>query len=535
MKYVSIILLSLFAISSTSQTTLPIYNDIKIVEKYDVSANNNGVFLSSEFAKPKLDKLSIDMKGKKISKVIYLYSKNNKYPEFAQDELSDQRYNNLINLYPELKAENIQWTTYVQVGCGEINCSKKLDHGFIIEFQEEVKVIDKTPAINHENIDDQSFMVGPDGRIITGKDGTVVEFPENAFVDENGNDINDKVNVKLKEAIKMEDMVLGGLTTMTTDGNPLQTKGMLRVTAFYKGKPVYLKKGKSLKVSVPTGFDNTYSYYEGEEHEHQVGWNRRSGVHIYTLNEEKYEQFGTKDNHKNRYNETFSYVAKVETKSNRDFLTHITVHTKKGETTFYRYNYKLSLGRKAGLTWRQAKTVRHWFSRSNVYANDLQSTRGRGKKRYTPNIMFKVTVTTRDGRKRYDPDLMNSFSMNSLGWANVDKLAKFLDKDSRPFVAVQKDGEQMDNFTISFIAPSRGVILDGHLNEDGNYSFLSGEKENTMCPTGAMPAYVLAHGKKDGQIYLGIQKVQVEYNPVVDMAMEPVSKGEMEEIIRNTF
>ncbi|MDO1448221.1 energy transducer TonB [Rhodocytophaga aerolata] len=86
--------------------------------------------------------------------------------------------------------------------------------------------------------------------VLTGSQGTVVEIPANSFMFENGQPDPNKVVFQIQEFYKPSDMVLAGLTT-TSNGSPLESGGMVNITASVEEKPVYLKKDKQLTLKFP--------------------------------------------------------------------------------------------------------------------------------------------------------------------------------------------------------------------------------------------------------------------------------------------
>lgn len=87
---------------------------------------------------------------------------------------------------------------------------------------------------------------------IIGSQGTRLFIPENAFVDAMGNPVSDKeVTVKLTEALTFSDMLLNGLTTMTSDGDVLETGGMFFIEATANGQTLSLAPVKEISFKLP--------------------------------------------------------------------------------------------------------------------------------------------------------------------------------------------------------------------------------------------------------------------------------------------
>lgn len=104
-----------------------------------------------------------------------------------------------------------------------------------------------------DNLPLQSFTVDAGkASVVTGKNGTSLRIPKNAFVDKNGKPVKGKVTVALKEALSMTDIVMAGLAT-TSNGQTLETGGMIYVGAAANDEELAIAPDKEIMVTVPTG------------------------------------------------------------------------------------------------------------------------------------------------------------------------------------------------------------------------------------------------------------------------------------------
>jgi cytochrome c551/c552 len=121
----------------------------------------------------------------------------------------------------------------------------------------------------NQYLDQEIFRIKTDhDTIIETKDGIVVYIPADAF------DTSEPVvDFLVQGAVKTEDILTAGLSTITTDGQELETGGMFYVDAFVNGKRVDLKK--ELTVDVPSGEPkNGMQLYEGEKNlDGEIVWN----------------------------------------------------------------------------------------------------------------------------------------------------------------------------------------------------------------------------------------------------------------------
>ncbi|MEO0468231.1 MAG: hypothetical protein AAF206_01325 [Bacteroidota bacterium] len=87
-------------------------------------------------------------------------------------------------------------------------------------------------------------------QVVSGKDGTSVFVPQNAFVDASGKPVEGEIQIELVEAVKKSDFIRANLQTIS-DGQPLISEGMLYINATANGQPLQLAEGKTLQIDLP--------------------------------------------------------------------------------------------------------------------------------------------------------------------------------------------------------------------------------------------------------------------------------------------
>lgn len=96
----------------------------------------------------------------------------------------------------------------------------------------------------------QTFVIdSKKDNIIEGEKGTVVVCPEGCFTDSKGEIVADNVTVELSEALSLNDMVLSNLTT-TSDGNLLETDGMIYFNATANGEQLFVNKENPIHIEI---------------------------------------------------------------------------------------------------------------------------------------------------------------------------------------------------------------------------------------------------------------------------------------------
>ena len=108
---------------------------------------------------------------------------------------------------------------------------------------------------------------------ITFKEGTVLIIPAKCFIDANGKLARGKVNIEVTEFYKLSDMLLANLTTKS-DGNQLETGGMLFIKALKDNKQLQLKPGSNIEYvfSSRGSKKKDMQLFLGEEIKDGVNW-----------------------------------------------------------------------------------------------------------------------------------------------------------------------------------------------------------------------------------------------------------------------
>ncbi len=94
----------------------------------------------------------------------------------------------------------------------------------------------------------QTFEINPKtDTVVEGRLGTRIFIPANSLIFENGEQPTSKITLRLKEVYSISDMILNGLST-TTNGQLLETSGMINLNASINGETLSLKPDKPIKI-----------------------------------------------------------------------------------------------------------------------------------------------------------------------------------------------------------------------------------------------------------------------------------------------
>lgn len=519
MKNIILGALVLMGGSVVAQKDLPIYDKVNFIKELDASnLGDNALFISSPFAKPALKGVSQStLGGKKIKKITYLYSNNNTNPSFGQNDLSNRRYKNLLSKLNGIDLTSVEWETKVQVGCGTIPCSEKLDHGFIIELEDDKNQIQKELGQHQLEVQKSTVNTGQ-SNTITGKRGTKVNIPANAFVDAFGNQVKGKVEVKLQEALTTEDIVMANLSTITNKGEILQSKGMIQLTASQNGNEVYLNQGQGIEITVPTKFEEGYSYYEGEQKNGELVWGNPVEIKVNKLafSEDKGEakkvnvEFGDLDTINAIIGESSMVVSSI-THNNEELVAMTIIKGRIGydiiRADFFNYSFD-----RASFIQAEIDTIQSWFSKNAAPLGGAEQ--------------FNLVPVIGSNSGVIPSGMANTFKMKKLGWANVDCLARGENVKKIKYNVAQNVIDSLANFSISLIVPSKRIFIPGYEKKDGDYSFTHGDSEDMAPMPVGENAFIIAMGEKDGETYFEMKKVKIGQREVETLALRKTDKAD---------
>ena len=109
--------------------------------------------------------------------------------------------------------------------------------------------------------------------VIYGTDSTMLHFYANSFKDATGNTITNKfINIQLTEMYKPGEMIRNRATTITTDGNMLQSGGEINIVATMNGQEVFANKyGVGFKQSSMSSVTMSL-YYSNGSSDSAISW-----------------------------------------------------------------------------------------------------------------------------------------------------------------------------------------------------------------------------------------------------------------------
>jgi len=97
----------------------------------------------------------------------------------------------------------------------------------------------------------QTFILkAGEDKTITCKEGTKLTVKGNSFITSSGDSVTGDIEVRVKEYYKISDMLLANLST-TSNGDILETGGMIYIEAFSDGEKCEIKEGATIEIAFP--------------------------------------------------------------------------------------------------------------------------------------------------------------------------------------------------------------------------------------------------------------------------------------------
>ncbi len=146
-----------------------------------------------------------------------------------------------------------------------------------------------TPPLNQIDVPYHSFdLDGTKAQTLQLDNGTSIEIPEKAFVDKDGNFVDNPVKISYREFHNAAEILASGIPMKAThndvEGN-MQTAGMFEIDATAQDSKVFLAKGKEIKVNMASnvGGDN----FDFWQFDNEIGSWENKGTSTPTPNPKK--------------------------------------------------------------------------------------------------------------------------------------------------------------------------------------------------------------------------------------------------------
>ena len=266
------------------------------VFKYDFKLEHT-IQLKAKFGQDVLIKPDdlTQLKGHKIHHIDLVYSAYTASNSFSQDQLNQQRINNLKRALPQVSKDEPTWKYIEQTGAKSLKEAKTYFHGFIVHYG---------PALDYQHLKTffKPFQTPPKTFTVNGKeggtfdcgDGSSVNIEGNAVTYSDGTPVKGSYTLKYKEFKDPADIVFSGIPMTYSNGKEnlnFSSVGMYDLRA--------VQNGKELALNAPAEVDFSCTKPE-------------SGVAFYQMDDVTGEWAKQKDVNYGGSSETLKYTRKSE-------------------------------------------------------------------------------------------------------------------------------------------------------------------------------------------------------------------------------
>lgn len=131
--------------------------------------------------------------------------------------------------------------------------------------------LDFIPPLKEVVVEADELRIDPTkNQVVHFENGTSIDVPENAFVDQEGNVITEPVTLALSTYNNPAEVLASGIPMAYHDGENMQdfeSAGMFQIKGYAEGKEVMIQDGKELGVSYPSATAGDYDFFYLEENE----------------------------------------------------------------------------------------------------------------------------------------------------------------------------------------------------------------------------------------------------------------------------
>ena len=385
---------------------------------------------------------------------------------------------------------------------------------------------EQTNLLSTDEIETQVFSIPAiKDTLLTGKSGTILTIEKNTFIDQNGNPASGEIKIEFKECLDKLDMVIGNMTT-TTNGQFLESGGMVYINATSNNEQLAIAADKSIRVEIPS--DSTLDgmqVFEGEETDNGINWKNPVELNNKIIEEPEIAQGVIieeaediiKQTNVGYYVKDFHYSGNYP---NHTFLSEFKptppdLDVKIGDIYWGGNGIILTKDSVIQIDSFEVALVKMDSIREIQWAN----------------FSFDGPAIQGQNQFREDKSTNYIFSVKKLGWANIDRL--FTDprtKEIDLIVKVDNYGEY-ENIYTSMIFTNQSMYLPGYQKKDNTFSFTHGDYEKTSLPVGETTT-VLVTAYKDDKPFYAIKTFTIKEEQVIDLKLSATTKDDLKKELK---
>ena len=332
---------------------------------------------------------------------------------------------------------------------------------------------------------------------LISQNGTKFRIYRNSFellIDSNR--IQSKIQIELKEVFHPIDFVLGNLTT-TSEGDLLESGGMIFISAKLNGEEILLKEDSEIGVIVPVeDLDGDMMIFSGERNGSKINWIQPEPIlnqRIKVLEE--------------------SYIS-------------IT------------YQHTGDLG-KADVNewlWESGRKVGDKKKFNGILVEITAITRNTIALEENDNGLFIPEIITEKGQNGFVQDYNTSyiFSIKKLGWSNIDKFFNDPKAEEVRMIVNIRNQDEFDYVFTSLILPERKMYIPGYQKLNSTFSFTHNDSEELVLPIGT-EGILMATAYKDGEPYFNLKKFLIKKEIDLTFDLSRTTKEELKKSLEQNI
>lgn len=130
---------------------------------------------------------------------------------------------------------------------------------------------DFSPPLKEVSVEAEKMSIDPTkDQVVHFENGTSIDVPKDAFVDQNGNVVTEPVTLALSTYNSPAEILASGIPMAYHDGEQQQdfeSAGMFQIKGYAAGQEIRIQEGKKLDVRYPSAVAGEYDFFYLEEHE----------------------------------------------------------------------------------------------------------------------------------------------------------------------------------------------------------------------------------------------------------------------------
>lgn len=341
-------------------------------------------------------------------------------------------------------------------------------------------------VFSSDNIPSQNFAINAEtDTVLVGKSGTILRVYKNTFVDNNGKRAKGQVNLELKEIFKSSDIVLANLTTLS-NGNKLQTGGMIFLNATLDGEQLEIANNGAVGIIMPTdSVQNLMQVFNGIQDSLGVNWEEPKAL----IN---------------------SQIAKAMPAAQSDTLP---LKIKNGKVVID--SARLAINKNSEME----------ISHESEGGGEAQHSDG-NEENLNQEIIFIQEVQQPKGVNSFSQDWNTNyvFTMKKLGWANIDRL--YEDPRTKDVDFITQVENKADFKVIYITMVTERMFLPGYQMKNESFSFTHGDDEKPRLPVGAS-ATIIATAYKNDVPFFAIKKIIISDKQTIILKLVETTKNKL--------